>query len=62
MRKMRVTITGKDQVIQDMEEAERLIEEAKKILYRIPTEIKIEVEKCGKEAIGLESIDSQDIQ
>ena len=55
---MRVTITGKDQVIQDMEEAERLIEEAKKILYRIPTEIKIEVEKCGKEAIGLETIDS----
>ena len=46
---MRVTITGKDQVIQDMEEVERLIEEAKKILYRIPTEIKIEVEKCGKE-------------
>lgn len=27
---MRVTITGKDQVIQDMEEVERLIEEAKK--------------------------------
>lgn len=59
---MRVTITGKDQVIQDMEEVERLIEEAKKILYRIPTEIKLEVEKCGKETIGLETIDSQDIQ
>ncbi len=56
---MLVNITGKEQTIKALEEARGLIEEASKILYRIPTQIKIEVEECDTKSA---TIDSQDIR
>lgn len=56
---MFVKIKGKEKAIRDMEEVNRLLEEAKKILFRIPTQIEIEVKECETE---LDTIDAQDIR
>lgn len=56
---MLVKVKGKEQSIKDLEEVINLLEEAKRILYRIPTQIEIEVKEHGTE---LSSIDSQDTQ
>ena len=52
-------IVPEDITIKDMEEVINLLEEAKRILYRIPTQIEIEVKEHDTE---LSSIDSQDTQ
>lgn len=56
---MLVKVKGKEQSIKDLEEVINLLEEAKRILYRIPTQIEIEVKEHDTE---LSSTDSQDTQ
>ena len=58
-KRMLVKVKGKEQSIKDLEEVINLLEEAKRILYRIPTQIEIEVKEHDTE---LSSIDSQDTQ
>ena len=40
---MEINIKGKSEVLQDLEKAKKLIDEAGKILYRVPTKIEFEV-------------------
>ena len=48
--KMLINIKGKTEVLQDLEKAKKLIDEAEKILYRMPTKIKFEVSGTEKES------------
>lgn len=54
---MLIRIEGKKEVLKDLEEAQQLINKARDILYRTPTQIKIAVEECDSEIN-----DSQDTQ
>ena len=40
---MLIYVKGKTEALQDLEKAKKLIDEAEKILYRIPTKIEFEV-------------------
>ena len=40
---MLINVKGKTEALQDLEKAKKLIDEAGKILYRIPTKIEFEV-------------------
>ena len=40
---MLINVKGKTEALQDLEKAKKLIDEAEKILYRIPTKIEFEV-------------------
>ena len=40
---MVINIKGKSEALQDLEKAKKLIDEAGKILYRVPTKIEFEV-------------------
>lgn len=47
---MLINIKGKTEVLQDLEKAKKLIDEAGKILYRMPTKIEFEVSGTEKES------------
>ena len=40
---MLINVKGKTEALQDLEKAKKLIDEAEKILYRVPTKIEFEV-------------------
>lgn len=40
---MLINVKGKAEALQDLEKAKKLIDEAEKILYRVPTKIEFEV-------------------
>ena len=40
---MLINVKGKVEALQDLEKAKKLIDEAEKILYRVPTKIEFEV-------------------
>ena len=40
---MLINVKGKTEALQDLEKAKKLIDEAGKILYRVPTKIEFEV-------------------
>ena len=46
---MRIKVEGKNEVLNNFEKAERLIDQARDILYRTPTQIKVVVEECDEE-------------
>lgn len=46
VKKMLIKIEGKNEVLKDLEEAQKLIDKARDILYRTHTQIKIVVEEC----------------
>jgi len=46
---MRIKVEGKNEVLNNLENAERLIDQARDILYRTPTQIKVVVEECDEE-------------
>lgn len=48
--KMLINIKGKTEVLQDLEKAKKLIDEAGKILYHMPTKIEFEVGGTEKES------------
>ena len=48
--KMLINIRGKTEVLQDLEKAKKLIDEAGKILYHMPTKIEFEVGGTEKES------------
>ena len=56
---MFVNIKGTEKAVKDLEEANKLIKEATSILYRIPTQIEIEVTECSREK---ESTDSNETE
>ena len=45
---MVINIKGKSEALQDLEKAKKLIDEAGKILYRVPTKIEFEVSGTEK--------------
>lgn len=45
---MLINVKGKTEALQDLEKAKKLIDEAEKILYRIPTKIEFEVNGTEK--------------
>lgn len=47
---MLINVKGKTEALQDLEKAKKLIDEAGKILYRIPTKIEFEVSGTEKES------------
>lgn len=49
VKSMRIKVEGKNEVLNNLEKAERLIDQAKDILYRTPTQIKVVVEECDEE-------------
>lgn len=57
---MIIKIKGKNEILKDLEEAKKHIEEASAILYRAPTKVKIVLEECeerkGIDARSLEKI------
>lgn len=46
VRRMLIKIEGKNEVLNDLEEVQKLIDKARDILYRTHTQIKIVVEEC----------------
>lgn len=40
---MLINVKGKSEALQDLEKAKKLIDEAEKLLYRVPTKIEFEV-------------------
>ena len=42
---MLINVKGKAEALQDLEKAKKLIDEAEKILYRVPTKIEFEVSR-----------------
>lgn len=52
---MVINIKGKSEALQDLEKAKKLIDEAGKILYRIPTKIEFEVSGTEKESDAIQS-------
>ena len=51
---MVINIKGKSEELQDLEKAKKLIDEAGKILYRIPTKIEFEVSGTEKESDAIQ--------
>lgn len=51
---MVINIKGKSEVLQDLEKAKKLIDEAGKILYRVPTKIEFEVRGTEKESDAIQ--------
>ena len=49
VKSMRIKVEGKSEVLNNLEKAERLIDQARDILYRTPTQIKVVVEECDEE-------------
>jgi hypothetical protein len=49
VKSMRIKVEGKNEVLNNLEKAERLIDQARDILYRTPTQIKVVVEECDEE-------------
>ena len=47
---MLINVKGKAEALQDLEKAKKLIDEAEKILYRVPTKIEFEVGGTEKES------------
>ena len=47
---MLINVKGKTEALQDLEKAKKLIDEAERILYRVPTKIEFEVSGTEKEA------------
>ena len=47
---MLINVKGKVEALQDLEKAKKLIDEAGKILYRVPTKIEFEVSGTEKES------------
>ena len=45
---MLINVNGKTEALQDLEKAKKLIDEAEKILYRVPTKIEFEVNGTEK--------------
>lgn len=45
---MLINVKGKAEALQDLEKAKKLIDEAEKILYRVPTKIEFEVNGTEK--------------
>lgn len=45
---MRIKVEGKNEVLNDLEEVVRLINQARDILYRTPTQVKVVVEECDE--------------
>ena len=41
VKSMRIKVEGKNEVLNNLEKAERLIDQARDILYRTPTQIKV---------------------
>ncbi|MFQ9153636.1 MAG: hypothetical protein ACLR6B_21845 [Blautia sp.] len=52
---MLINVKGKAEALQDLEKAKKLIDEAEKILYRIPTKIEFEVSGTEKESDAIQS-------
>ena len=52
---MLINVKGKAEALQDLEKAKKLIDEAGKILYRIPTKIEFEVSGTEKESDAIQS-------
>ena len=52
---MLINVKGKTEALQDLEKAKKLIDEAGKILYRIPTKIEFEVSGTEKESDAIQS-------
>jgi hypothetical protein len=48
--KMLINVKGKSEVLQDLEKAKKLIDEAERLLYRMPTKIEFEVSGTEKES------------
>lgn len=49
VKSMRIKVEGKNEVLNNLEKAERLIDQARDILYRTPKQIKVVVEECDEE-------------
>lgn len=47
---MLINVKGKTEALQDLEKAKKLIDEAERILYRVPTKIEFEVSGTEKES------------
>lgn len=47
---MMIRIEGTAKVVKDLKKEEELIKEAQSIIYRLPTEITMEIQEDGKEA------------
>lgn len=45
---MLINVKGKSEVLQDLEKAKKLIDEAERLLYRMPTKIEFEVSGTEK--------------
>ena len=52
---MVINIKGKSEALQDLEKAKKLIDEAGKILYRVPTKIEFEVSGTEKESDAIQT-------
>ena len=53
---MVINIKGKSEALQDLEKAKKLIDEAGKILYRVPTKIEFEVSGTEKESDAIQAL------
>lgn len=51
---MVINIKGKSEALQNLEKAKKLIDEAGKILYRVPTKIEFEVSGTEKESDAIQ--------
>lgn len=47
---MLINVKGKSEVLQDLEKAKKLIDEAERLLHRMPTKIEFEVSGTEKES------------
>ena len=47
---MLINVKGKSEVLQDLEKAKKLIDEAERLLYRMPTKIEFEGSGTEKES------------
>lgn len=56
---MIIRIKGKESAIEDLEKVTELLEEAKKILYRVPSQIELEVNGRDTESKIINSQDTQ---
>lgn len=51
---MLINVKGKTEALQDLEKAKKLIDEAERILYRVPTKIEFEVSGTEKESCTIQ--------
>ena len=51
---MLINVKGKTEALQDLEKVKKLIDEAGKILYRVPTKIEFEVSGTEKESDAIQ--------